>query len=57
VRVLVPTGTKCSLDCKNNHLTYRNYYAGMAELVDAPDLGFSALLGIVHSFQCVRVFR
>ena len=32
-----------------NHLTYRNSYAGMAELVDAPDLGFA--------FPCPRSSR
>ena len=36
---MVPAGAKRSLNYKINHLTYRNYYAGMAELVDAPDLG------------------
>jgi hypothetical protein len=38
---LVPTGAKRGLNYQINHLTYRNHYAGMAELVDAPDLGFA----------------
>jgi hypothetical protein len=38
---LVPSGANSTLSYEITRLTYRDHYAGMAELVDAPDLGLA----------------